>query len=224
MRLLGCFFHLLYVLRRHRFLGLRLDLWGVLLLAVAGLVAFSAGEPGWGLVLVILAAALLIGLVVAQRAGYLRFLPQPTHRPAPAYPGLEPDEKLLLRASGHFAIRDHLVYLVEHPAILSTPRSREHVLMVSLAPSRLLLLGQTRQAEWGWWYQFIKPAAIRQVLVGTLVHGWSLRLALAIRYQQLSDEGVGALGLTVLTFDDERSRALAWENLTREMREPATNP
>lgn len=222
MRLLGLFFQLFYSLRRHLFFGLRTDLTGVLVLTVGGLFALLTREWGWGLALLALAAGLLILLVVAQRAGYLRFVPDHTLGPEPVFPGLEPDEKLSLRASGHFAIYDQLVYLVEHPAILTTPRSREHVLMAKLELSRFLLFGKTRRAEWGWWYQFLKPAVIQEVLGGTLVHGWKLRPALLIRYRLQLEDGVGELHRTVLSFDDDRSRDLAWDDLTREMREPAT--
>jgi hypothetical protein len=95
--------------------------------------------------------------------------------------------------------------------------------MANLQQTRLLLFGQSPESDWGWWYQFFQPEAIERVEFGTVIHGWRPRLALQVRYRVEANEGREEMVETVLTFDDEQMRTLAWVDLTQEMREHAAN-
>lgn len=94
--------------------------------------------------------------------------------------------------------------------------------MVRLEQSRFLLLGKTRSSDWGWWYQFMPAVAITKVTFGTVTHGWRRQLALKVNYRVQIGQDEDELVETVLSFDTEELRLLAWTNLTQEMREHPT--
>jgi hypothetical protein len=200
-----------------------MDLFGVGACLVGSLVAFQLRRQAWGIGLLALTLGGGALFLVAGRMGYLRFQPDAGSRPSPPYPLLAPDTELLIRASGCFSIRDQVRYLVEHPTVLTTPRSREHILMAELHRSRLLLLGQSRPSDWGWWYQFFRPEAIEQVVLGAISHGWRPRLALKVCYRAEDEKGEQEIAETILSFDDEMTRTLAWADLTQEMRAAASS-
>ncbi len=218
MRILGLFLQLSYQLSRHRVMGVRMDLLGLGACLVAALVGIQAGPWSRAVLLLALALGLLALVSLARRNGYILFRSnpgaEPKHPPTPA----PPDTELSVRATGHFAVRDQVCYLVEHRAIFTTPRSREHILMTQLRRSRFLLIGQSHASAWGWWYQFIKPEALIRVELGVIVHGWRPRTALRVGYRSTDSKGTERTADTILSFDDERSRALAWADLTQEMR------
>ena len=217
MRLSGLFFQISYHLRRHVVMGVRMDVFLVAACLLGALISLGAKESSWGVALLTLALGGSALITIAQRRGYLLLLPDSDPHIPPSYPALEPDTELPIRASGHFSIRDQVCYLVEHQTILTTPRSREHILMAKLQSSRLLLIGHSRSSEWGWWYQFLKAEAIDQVVPGMVIHGCQPRLALQVRYQSLDQEGRDETAETILTFDDQETRALAWADLTQEL-------
>jgi hypothetical protein len=222
MRFSGLFFQISYHLRRHVVMGVRMDIFLVAACLLGALVTLGQKEWSWGMALLTLALGGFALVIIAGRKGYLLFLPDSNTHLSPPYPVLEPDTELLIRASGHFAIRDQVCYLVEHQTILTTSRSREHILMAKLQPGRFLLIGHSRSSEWGWWYQFLKAEAIDQVVLGVVIHGWQPRLALQVRYQ-IHDRGdQEETAETILSFDDQETRALAWAGLTYELCELAT--
>lgn len=204
-------------------MGVRMDLAAIVACVAGALVALGQGEWVWGIALAALAIVGLVLVVSAGRKRYIHFIPDPAMPPSSlSLSILEPDTKLSVRASGDFAIRDQVRCLAEHRAILTTPRSREHVLMAYLQRSRLLLFGQSRPSEWGWWYQFIPAAAITQVEFGTVIHGWEPRLALRLCYRIQDEQENEKIIETTLSFDDKEMLILAWTDLSREKRERAT--
>lgn len=219
MKILGFLLRTAYLFRRHYFLAVRMDmtLLGTMLIGV--LVCFRAGQNGWGFVLLIASLAWLALIVFAHREAYHLFQPDPqVSMTAPKDP-IQPDTVLHIHASGPFAIRDQFVLLVNHPIQYTTARSREHILMAELKNSRLLLIGQTRDQDWGWWYQFIKPAMITEIQAGQIIHGWQPQLGLRIRYEgEISEEGPKMLE-TLLIFKEQKTRNLVWEDLSREIRQ-----
>ena len=222
MRFSGLFFQISYHLRRHVVMGVRMDIFLVAACLLGALVTLGQKESSWGIALLILALGGSALVIIAQRKGYLLFLPDSDTRLSPPCPALEPDTELLIRASGHFVIRDQVCYLVEHQTIVTTPRNREHILMVKLQPGRFLLIGRSRSSEWGWWYQFLKAEAIDQVVLGVVIHGWQPRLALQVCYQIHDREGREETAETILSFDKQETRTLAWAALTYELGELAT--
>jgi len=222
MRFSGLFFQISYHLRRHVVMSMRMDVFLVATCLLGALVALGQKESSWGIALLALALGGSALVTIAQRKGYLIFLPDSNTRLSPPHPALDPDTKLLIRASGHFAIRDQVCYLVEHQTILTTPCSREHILIAELQPGRFLLIGRSRSSEWGWWYQFLKAEAIDQVVPGVVIHGWQPRLALQVRYQIHDREGREETAETILSFDDQETRTLAWADLTYELGEIPT--
>ena len=94
--------------------------------------------------------------------------------------------------------------------------------MAELQPGRFLLIGRSRSSEWGWWYQFLKAEAIDQVVLGVVIHGWQPRLALKARYQIHDREGREETAETILSFDNQETRTLAWVDLTYELGEIPT--
>jgi hypothetical protein len=218
MRLLGLFLHLSYRLSRHRVMGVRMDLLGLGACLVAALACFQAKPWSWAVLILALVLGLSALVALAQRNGYVLFRSDPETTPKRPPTPPPPDSELPVRATGHFTIRDQVCYLVEHRAILTTPRSREHILMAHLRRSRFLLVGQSHASNWGWWYQFIRPEALIRVELGVIAHGWQPRTALRVSYQTTDSKGNERTAGTILSFDDEQARALAWADLTREMR------
>jgi len=224
MRILGLFFQQSYRFSRHVVMGLRMDVWGVVICLVSAFALLRREGTAWGGVLLALALGGLVLIVAAQWKGYILFRPDPTTQPTLPPTTLPPAIELSIQASGDFAVRDHIRYLAEHPTIYTTPRSREHTLMAHLRPGRLLLIGQTRPGDWGWWYQFFKPETIEQIEPGVVIHGWNPRLAIKVSYRFVDKKGQEKIVATVLSFDDEESRTLVCADLTQEMRERATTP
>jgi hypothetical protein len=222
MRLLGLLLNLSYRLSQHRIMGVRMDLLGMGAGLVAAVICFRLRQWGWAALLL----ALILGsgtlFVVAQRSGYVLFRPDPRAKPERPLRPPPPDSELPVRATGHFAIRDQIRYLAEHRAVLTTPRSREHILMACLQRSRFLLVGQSHASNWGWWYQFIRPEALTGVELGVIVHGWQPRRALRVSYRSTDSKGNQRLAETILSFEDEQGRAVAWADLTQELRARAT--
>jgi hypothetical protein len=222
MRLLGLLLNLSYHLGRHRVMGVRMDLLGLGTCLVAAVICFQLKQWVWAIVLLALVLGGSATLLLAQRKRYVLFRPDLESRlERPPNPP-PPDSELPVRATGTFAIRDQVCYLVEHRAILTTPRSREHVLMAHLRRSRFLMIGQSHSGNWGWWYQFIRPEALIGVELGVIVHGWQPRTALKVSYQAADNKGNERIADTILSFENEGARALAWADLTQEMRARAT--
>jgi len=224
MRILGLFLQIGYHFRRHFMLAIRMDLLVLIVMLLGALIAIRGDRNAVGLGLLALGLAWLMLMIFSHRASYLIFRPEPHVQLEPPASPLKPDATVKLKASGPFAIRDRVATLVNHPAQYTTPRSREHILMAEITPSRLLLVGGTRDHEWGWWYQFIKPQTIAEIKAGQIIHGWRPRLALSVRFRRDKQDKGQETVTTLLSFDDEKTRNLVWENLSREKHTPAPTP
>lgn len=220
-RLFGLLLATSYRLSRHAVAGVRMDVLAVCAGLITSAAVWHLSETAWGPGLLAFSLAGLVLLLVARRLGYLFFRPE-TDALSQMRPAVPPDTELSVRASGWFFVGDQDRYLVEQPCVLTTPKSREHIVMTQLQRSRWLLFGQSRPSDWGWWYQFFKPEAIEQVRPGVLVHGWCPRRALKVVYrlEGKQDERVE----TLLSFDAEETRDLAWADLTQELSGPAATP
>jgi hypothetical protein len=223
MKFLGLLFLFFYRCRRHYLMGVRLDSLGILGLLLGTFIAWSQNAWTMGGVLLTLALTALFLVIHTGQKGYIIFQESPQTHPSSPLPVYKADYELALHASGHFAIRDKVRYLANHPAILTTPPSREHVLMVRLDQSRYMLLGKSPSTDWGWWYQFIPAAVIDSVLIGTVTHGWRQQPALKVSHRVRSEQDKEEeTVVTILSFENKELLTLAWANLTREMREHPT--
>jgi hypothetical protein len=124
----------------------------------------------------------------------------------------------MVHATGLFSVHGQERFLVEQPAIYTTPRSREHIIMARLSPTRLLLLGKSDADGWGWWYQFFRPEMIESVQMGQAVHGWRLRPALRIVYRIEDEQERQQSVETILSFEDREHRLRVWSDITHEQR------
>lgn len=222
MNLLGIILSVGYRFSRHFVWGVRMDILGAIACLAGALALYGKVEPVWGILLAALAVASVALIFATQQTRYLLFRPELGARPPLASPTLHADAELSVRASGIFSIGDQVCHLTEHPAIFSTPRSGEHILMAHQQPSRLMLLGKSRSNNWGWWYQFIKPEAIEEVILGAIIHGRRPRLALTVIHRVENKTGNQDIATTVLSFDNAGSRALVWALMTQRMRKPTT--
>ena len=182
-------------------MGVRMDVLGVLACLLGSVIVLSQRVWDWGVLLLALALAGASLVIHSRQKGFIIFRPAPETRPSPPFPVYESNHELSVRASGYFAIRDQVRYLANHQATLTTPASREHVLMARLEQSRFLLFGKSRSSDWGWWYQFIPATAITAVAFGTVTHGWRRQLALKASYWVQDGQDKDELVETVLSFD-----------------------
>ena len=145
------------------------------------------------------------------RQGYIIFH-QGKEEATPDFTPLVPDEKVLLRATGHFEVSGMRRYFVEIIAAFSTLETREHVVMGWIPPSRFLLLASWPKAEVGMWYIFFKPEAIREIAVGEVHFGLRARPAIRINYRR----DKGGEETLYLSFDDTLQRRRVLEDLRRD--------
>ncbi len=222
MNILGIILSVGYRFSRHFFWGVRMDILGVAACFAGALALWYRAGSVWGILLAIVAVASVSLILASKRTRYLLFRPEPGTRPPLPSPTLDPGAELSVRASGIFSTGDQMCHLTEHAAILTTPGSGEHILMAHQQPSRLMLLGKSRPSNWGWWYQFIKPEAIRELVLGAIIHGRRPRLALRVIYRVENKAGNQDIAETVLSFDDADSQAQIWALMTQMKRKPTT--
>ena len=184
MLALGLIFQAAYRLRRHFWLGWSLARWLGVLILLAGLLALLRrwDRPGYALGLAGLLLVYVCLLLWAERKGYAHFQSCETAGPQAAVAPLPPEERVPVRASGWFSVEGKRQYYVDLAADLETARTREHIVLGRVQPSRFLLLGSWPEHEVGWWYIFVQPAAIRQVQWGHLYFGAVPRPALQVVY------------------------------------------
>jgi hypothetical protein len=215
---LGLILKVAHQLRYHRLLGIPMDWLAVGIVLAAALVCWRRSETVWAALSAGLAAASLLAIWLAERVDYLIFRPCAQMDPNPARDRLESDREIRVNATGRFAVHGQERYLVEHPAIYTTPRSREHIVMAKLAPTRLLLLGKSDPEAWGWWYQFFRPEMIESIEIGQAVHGWRIRPALKAVYRVEDEKGHQHAVETILSFENCEQRSLIWADITHEQR------
>jgi hypothetical protein len=181
---------LFYMLETHYWLGVSLKnwLWPVLVappaLAALGYLAWPAA-----LLASLGAALLLAGAEWARRRQYVVFAADeqganPADRAAAGGgPSLAPlcvDEQLRCRAFGRFAVEDKQRHVIHADAQLSFVRTREHIVMAYVRPTRFLLLAASLKKDVGWWYVFMTPKRLLEVQPGILRCGFQTHVALRI--------------------------------------------
>ena len=199
-----------YGLRRSRIAGLP-AFGSVLFLCflVAAWSAFRVWQSGFttqrtlALAASVLAAVLLLG-ADAQR--YLIFRPKPCVVPEDT-PDLVAEEKLRLRGSGLFAVSDLAHYLVEVPVFLWCTRLGDLVVAAQVQPRNILGAG-VPESERGWWYLFLEPKRLLDVVPGEL--GFGLRVRPAVRVSRQTDKGRGSF---CLSCEDTRQLAILLKTL-----------
>jgi len=212
MSIVGLALKLSYLMSRYRLGFLPLSYLPAAL-ALASVVAARAGLLGVGHALLAVALCIILTsiLLLARRQGYIVFR-QREEGATPDFTPLVPDEKVLLRATGHFEVSGMRRYFVEIIAAFSTLETREHVVMGWIPPSRFLLLASWPKAEVGMWYIFFKPEAIREIAVGEVHFGLRARPAIRINYRR----DKGGEGTLYLSFDDPLQRQRVLEDLRRD--------
>lgn len=209
-RLLGLISAPAYALRRSRVGFVRLHT-GAVLLCLAGAVhlAYQAWLVGfhWIQVLLILTALLLW----AHSQRYLVFRPCPIVFPQ-AIPDLPPERKLSLRGSGFFAVNDVRRYLVEAPVTFWTTQLADHILAAKVNGFSFLGVGVPR-AERGWWYVFIEPRKVIEIVPGKLCFGPRVRPAVRVTYATQK-----AREVVYLSCDDRSQLAVLRKELQAKMK------
>ena len=188
MNLTGRLFWISYQLNRHRWIGAPLDRWGMVGLALlVGLFAIGllpggvAGVAGCGVLL----AALLLLRFVASRRFWVVFKAEESpvgRRPNGAV--LNPNDKLLLRATGRFEVEGKSQDFTELLAYFRSFETREHAVMAIRPHAGFLGIGVWPEHEIGMWYMFFKHSEIQQILPGALAFGPARRPALRIEVRR----------------------------------------
>ncbi len=195
-RFLALMAALAYSVRRSR-LGF-LQLTPVVVLLSLTLASY-AGYQGWKVgysparVLLMTGCLAIIGcLFAAEIHGYMTFRPCATSLPQ-ATSVLQPDQKLFLRGSGTFAVNNMERKLVEVPVVFWSTELGEHILAAKVRGFNILGVG-VPSAERGWWYIFLEPKRVQEIVLGTLAFG--LRTRPAVRVLWTSDKGPTELYLS----------------------------
>ncbi len=217
MAFLGLVLKISYRLRRLRIWGQPLNRW-LFFLSLLGILAVAVGliksGPVTDALVILVCLGLMLALLWAGRTRYLIFRrAEPTSPLALANgPQLAPEEKVPVRASGHFEVSGMRRYFVEAQAYFETVATREHIIIAWTPLWSFLGLVDSPREEVGLWYAFFMPAAIQEIEVGEVHFGLQPRPALKVVYQ--SESGSGE---TVhLSFDDHEQRELVLADLRRD--------
>ncbi len=188
MNIIGLILKASYQLSRHRIGPLRLNLVPLLFALISGLawrVGILSGQQSLWISILCLILVLLV--LIAQRRGFIVFrrkeFPPSPHPPELA--PLAPDEKVAVRASGMFEVRNRRRYFVEVTADFATMETREHIVMGRNLDVRFLVGAPKDDA--GWWYIFFKPHMITEIEVGEICFGLRPRPAIKLEYK--TEEG-----------------------------------
>jgi hypothetical protein len=188
LSVIGILLQLAYRLHRHFIAGWSVARWlgTILVLASLGLLVARRAVTWDVILLAVLSAIYLATLVWAGRKRYVHFRPAPSAETllgrAPATPALGPEELVPIQAGGTFTVHGQEQYYVDLDADYESVRSREHIILAQIPPSRFLGLGSWPDHELGYWYIFFQPAMLRQIRVGYLHFGSQPRLAVEVVY------------------------------------------
>jgi hypothetical protein len=212
MSIVGFILKASYQLNRHRLGPLRLNFVPLLFALAIGLIWRAGGLTGEQAALIIVFCLVIVLVsVLAKRQGFIVFrrsgraLSSSLDRPELAL-----DEKVAVRATGLFEVRDERRYLVEVTADFATMETREHIVMGRILDSRFLVGAPKDDA--GWWYIFFKPFMIREIEVGQVHFGLRSRPAIKLGYR--TEEG--KVEPVYLSFDDPFQMQRVLEDLRRD--------
>ncbi|RLC79227.1 MAG: hypothetical protein DRI61_08385 [Chloroflexi bacterium] len=203
----GVIFCLAYQLWRRRLMGMPLTGWITSLLIVTAAInaqGYISLSPSLTPLWLALAAIIVASTVWAAREGYVTF--KPGEFVLPSEPPLQPDEKVFVRASGHFEVEGKEGYFVNLAAAFQTFETREHAVLAYVAPSPLWPRHQV-----GMWYAFFKPEDIEQLRWGRLYFAGKTLPAIHITYR--TPKAVRSLYLA----SDKIGRLVRiWEDVNRD--------
>jgi len=205
---MGRYFRLLYKLRHHVWINIPLNTWLVLLLLVLAPLFYFDVLPG-GSALAIFVLALIMVLYLSQWWAnsrlYVLFEAAESANEAGSPTVLESRDKVLLRASGVFAVEGEEKRFTDLLAYYRTFETREHAVMARQTPTRFLGLGRSRPETLGMWYIFFIPDNLNAVTPGRLYFGSAPHPALRLDYVRLTPKDKKKDSIVYLSFETERS-------------------
>jgi len=212
MSIIGLVLKASYQLSRHRLGPLRLNFVPLIFALAAGLMWRAGGLTGVQAILIILLClALVLVTLLAKRQGFIVFGQGRSRSPLPSdRPELAADQKVPVRATGLFEVRDQRRYFVEVIADFATMETREHIVMGRMLDSRFL--AGAPKADIGWWYIFFKPHMIREIEVGQVHFGLRARPAIKVEYEA----DTGRIESVYLSFDDPLQMQQVLDDLRRD--------
>lgn len=211
MDIIGLILKASYQLNRHRIGPARLNLVPLLLALTSGLL-WKAGylTGAQAISIIVLCLILVLITLLARRQGFIVFRQRGTTDCRMDRTELAADEKVPVRASGLFEVRDRQRYLVEVTADFATMETREHIVMGRMLDARFLV--GTPKADAGWWYIFFMPFMIREIEVGKVHFGLHSRSAIKVEYEA-EEERVESI---YLSFDEAPQMQRVLEDLRRD--------
>lgn len=177
-----------------------------MLLVLALLVYFGVLPGGVGLIISVLALimVLLLSHAWAKRRFYVLFNALvPTNEPGSGAK-LESRDKVLVRASGVFAVEGEEKCFTNLLAYYRTFETREHTIMARKTPSRFLGIGRSRPEILGMWYIFFMPEHLKAVTPGHLYFGGVPNPALRLDYMRFNKKGKARSAVAFLSFETEQ--------------------
>ena len=159
--------------------------------ALNAYLAWTTGLTWAHAVLVVGCLALATSLLWANTRDYVTFKERTCATLGDAVP-LRPDEKMFVRASGTFAVSDMERYLVDVPVVFWSTELGEHILAAKVRALNFLGIG-VPSGERGWWYVFLEPQRIRDIVSGEVAFGVRVRPAVRL----VSDTGRGPAKLYI---------------------------
>ena len=204
-RFLGLVFAAVYALRRAKIGFLRLDLAAVVAALIAiGYAVYRGWVQGWDwphFLVVLGGLSMVVLILLAETRRYVVF----RARAQPATAGgaeLAPEQKIFVRGSGNFEVSHMQRYLAEVPVVFWTTELADHVLAAKVRALRVLGVGVPK-AERGWWYIFLDPPKVTEIVDGELCFGTRCRPA--VRVQYATDKGLQAVYLSCDDAEQQRS-------------------
>jgi hypothetical protein len=217
LSVIGFILQLAYRLRRHFVGAWSLARWlGIILVLACMAVLIAQRSFTW--IVILLAAVLLVyvGMLIwAGQKRYVYFSASPAAesllRRVPPAPPLEPEELVPVRAGGSFNVHGQEQHYMNLEAKYESVRSREHIVLARVTPSRFLWLGGWPDDEIGHWYVFFQPDMIQRIRAGYLHFGSEPWLAIEIVYAP-DDESRQSV---YLASEDVLLRRI-WDDLARD--------
>jgi hypothetical protein len=217
--ILGRLYGFAFVADLTYFLGYRRSLW----YRAAVVILFLYAITTLSIPFIVIAGLLLVFVYwlfwLAKRSGYVTFIPKiDVALSAPEQP-LAKEERLQVRATGHFSVINRERYLVQKTADFWRVGVGDHIMMVSNGANSYL-------------YQFIKPQEILQISAGELYFGSEGNLAIEVVFRtdwapgvEMEDiayyVGSGSSGRPLpkrtvyIMCDDQTDLEKVWHSLTK---------
>jgi hypothetical protein len=204
-----------YRLYRLRLWGQPLNRW-LFFLSLLGIPAVAVdlieSGPAADAVVTLACLGLMLVLLWAARTRYLIFRRVENPSLTADAPQLAPEEKVPIRASGHFEVSGMRRYFVEAQAYFETVETHEHIIIAWIPPWSLPGLAASLREEVGLWYVFFMPATIQEIEVGKVYFGLRPRPALKVVYRSES----GSRETVYLSFDHHEQREIVLADLRRD--------